>query len=385
MGTDAGLLMAAIPAVVAVGLLVLVLHVYARIPRLSDVAPATEGEGPRVSIIVAARDEELNIRTAVASFLGQSYHDVELIVVDDRSTDKTGAILDAMAAKTSRILVEHITELPDGWLGKNHALHRGAARATGDVLLFVDGDIILERTAVARAMRSFLERGADHVAVSPQMELPSTMLQLVVGYFLTWGVVGTRLWRVEDKNSSASFGVGAFNMVRTAAYRDVGGHTRIAMRPDDDLMLGKILKQSGAQSRVYFGLDMVAVEWYRSLAEAQTGFRKNAFAALSYNFPLFVAAVVGSVAVGVWPFFLVAQHSGVAQALYAVAIAAQLAAYAKTMSEQRLPVWLTLLYPLACALQTGMLVIAVMRTVMSGGIEWRGTFYPLDQLRANRI
>jgi cellulose synthase/poly-beta-1,6-N-acetylglucosamine synthase-like glycosyltransferase len=385
MTVDAGLIQAAIAAAVGAGLLGLVLRVYATIPRLSSVTPAADGTGPRVSIVVAARNEERDIRAAVASFLAQSYHDVELIVVDDRSSDRTGAILDAMAAKTDRLIVEHITELPPGWLGKNHALHRGAARATGDVLLFVDGDVMLERSAVARAVRIFDEPGADHVVVSPHMDLPSAGVQLVVGYFLTWGVVATRIWSVEDKRSNAFIGVGAFNMVRTSAYREVGGHTRIQMRPDDDLMLGKILKQNGGQPRVRFGQDMVSVEWYRSLGEALIGFRKNAYAALHYSFPLFLIAALGSLAIGVWPFFLVFQHDGLAQALYAVCIAAQLAAYARTMVEQRLPVWLTVFYPLACVLQTGMLIIAVSRTLIAGGIEWRGTFYPLDQLKANRI
>ena len=143
MSAAAGLLLPALPAVVAVVLLALIVRVYATTPHLSAVTPIEAGTGPRVSIIVAARDEERHIRTAVASLLGQDYHDVELIVVEDRSHDQTGVILDAMAAKTPRLIVEHVTTLPVGWLGKNHALHRGATRATGEFLLFVDGDVHL--------------------------------------------------------------------------------------------------------------------------------------------------------------------------------------------------------------------------------------------------
>ena len=380
----AGLVVAGTIAVVAAVATALVFRTYAVIGRLSSIQPLPDGLGPRVSIVVAARNEALHIRSAVASLLAQTYHDVELIVVEDRSTDRTGAILDEMAAKTARIQVVHLTELPAGWLGKNHALNAGAARATGEILLFVDGDIILERSAVARAVAA-LELGADHIAVGPHMDLPSRMLQAVAIYFLTWGVVALRMWKVSDPRSSAYIGVGAFNMVRANWYRDVGGHTRIAMRPDDDLMLGKLLKQSGARQRALFGPEVVEVEWYRNLAEATRGFRKNAFAALQYSLTLYVLSVGASVAVSIWPFAAVLLTSGAERWLYGLAVAALLTGFAKTAVEQRMPVWLTPLYPLAALIQLGMVTNAVTRTIVAGGIEWRGTFYPLDQLKNNRI
>jgi len=385
MSATVGLLLPAIPAAIAVLALAITLRVYATMRQLADVTPAPAGAGPRVSIIVAARDEERHIRAAVAALLGQDYHDVELIVVDDRSTDRTGPILDAMAAKTERLSVVHIKELPAGWLGKNHALHVGAQRATGELLLFMDGDVMLHRSAVSRAVHVFDDPGADHVTVSPQMDLPSWVLQLVVGYFLTWGMVVSRVWLVENPKSSAYIGIGAFNMVRAANFKAVGGHSRIPMRPDDDLMLGKILKQSGAQSRVLFGQGMVAVEWYRTIAEATAGFRKNAFTVLNYSVSTFVFATLGNLALCVYPFVAVWMTDGPEQRLHVVTIAALLAAFARNAAAQRLPLWLTLLYPLGAALETGMLVVAVSRTLIAGGIDWRGTFYPLDQLRANRV
>lgn len=387
MSAVADVLRVALPAVlalVAVVALAIVWRTYRTVERLAHIEPHPAGRGPRVSIIVAARNEAVHIRAAVASLLGQDYHDCELIVVDDRSSDGTGEVLDKLAAKTTRIGVVHVRELPAGWLGKNYALSTGANRATGDVLLFIDGDVILERTAISRAV-GVLEAGADHVTVVPLMELPSRPLQLVVGYFLTWGTLASRIWQVEDPKSSASIGVGAFNLVRKSAYLSAGGHLRIAMRPDDDIMLGKILKKSGARTRVFFGQDMVSVEWYASIREATLGFRKNAFAVLNYSVALFLIATLGNLLIGVWPFVAVWLREGPERLLYGVTIAALLAAFAKSCVEQRLPVWLTLLYPLAALLETGMLVVAVSRTLIAGGIDWRGTFYPLDRLRANRV
>jgi hypothetical protein len=381
---SAGLVVAGVVAGVAVVATALVYRTYASVTRLSNVQPLPEGQGPRVSIVVAAKNEELHIRSAVASLLAQDYHDVELIVVEDRSTDRTGTILDEMTAKTARVQVVHIKELPAGWLGKNHALNAGAAKATGEILLFVDGDIILERTAVSRGVAA-MELGADHVTAGPQMELPSLMLQAVTTYFLQWGVIALRLWDVNNPRSSAYVGVGAYNMVRTKWYRDVGGHTKIAMRPDDDLMLGKLLKHSGARSRVYFGIDIVGVEWYRSIAEATQGFRKNAFASLQYSASLFALGMLTSFTMAVWPFVAVLITTGPVRQLYAIAIVAQLIGYMKTASEQRMPAWLAVIYPVAALIQLGMLITAVLKTIAAGGIDWRGTFYPLDQLRANKI
>ena len=157
------------------------------------------------------------------------------------------------------------------------------------------------------------------------------------------------------------------------------------MRPDDDLMLGKILKDSGAHQLLLFGNDMVSVEWYSTLSDAQRGFRKNAYAALRYNFPVFVVATLGTLVQCVWPFIAVWTATGEAQLLYGVTIGALLAAYAITCVHARLPVWLTAFYPIAALLQTSMLVIAVGHTLIAGGIDWRGTFYSLDQLKANRV
>ncbi len=381
---------AAALAVGAVTALTLVIRSYREIPRLSSMEPARDGPGgagagPKVSIIVAARDEDRHVQAAVASLLAQDYLDTELVVVDDRSRDRTGAILDDLARKAPRLTVVHVRELPAGWLGKNHALHTGAQRATGDVLLFMDGDVMLERTAISRAVGALAAEGADHLTVSPQMDLPSWPLQLAALYFLTWGVIALRIWQVSNPRSRAFVGIGAFNMVRTRWYREVGGHTRIRMRPDDDLMLGKLLKQSGARQRVFFGRGMVSVEWYRSLGEATRGFRKNAFAVLRYSVALFVGSVVINLAIGVWPFAAVFLAEGAERALSVVTVLALLGGFARTAVAQRMPLWLTFLYPVAALLQTGMLVIAVSRTLAARGIDWRGTFYRLDELRANRV
>jgi glycosyltransferase involved in cell wall biosynthesis len=377
------LVLAASLALVAVAALVQLWWGFLNIPSLRD-APAAV-DGPRVSIVVAARDEERHVRLAMDSLLRQTYPHLELIAVNDRSTDVTGAILDGMARADTRLRVVHIRDLPDGWLGKNHAMQTGAASASGEMIIFADGDVILAPDAVARATRMFTALELDHLAVAPDMRLPSWPLALVVNYFMMWFLLWLRPWRARDPRSAAFIGIGAFNMVRTSAFRSVDGFARIALRPDDDIMLGKLLKQHGHRQMLASADGAAHVQWYRTLGELARGFRKNAFAGLHYSLLLVAGAIAGNLLLGVWPFIAIWLTSGVERWLYLAAAVSQTFAYAGSAYVGRTRPWLALLYPVAAVLFVTILAAAVTRTLRRRGIEWRGTFYALDRLRANRI
>ena len=378
------LLLAAALAVVAVAMLFQLVWGHLHIPSLADVPPI-RGAAPRVSVVVAARDEERHIEVAVRALLAQDYPDVELIVVDDRSTDRTPELLRAIAGDEPRLAVVRVDALPDGWLGKNHALQRGADRATGALLLFADADVVLAPDALSRAVRLLeLERG-DHLTVAPDMLAPTWPLALVVNYFMMWFLLYLRPWRAPDPRSRAFIGIGAFNLVRASAYQSIEGHRRIALRPDDDIMLGKLLKRSGFRQLIATAQGTVRVEWYRTLGELARGFRKNAFAGLEYSTLMVLGAIAGNLALGVWPFVAVWLTGGAERWLYATAGIAQVIAYAGPLLARRERLWLAALYPAAAVLFVGILLAAVGRTLRRGGIEWRGTFYPLAALRSNRV
>lgn len=383
---DMRLVVAAVLALVAVAALSQLVWAYLAIPSLADVPPLpASAPGPRVSIIVAARDEERHIEAAVRALATQAYSDFEIIVVDDRSSDATPEVLARVRQTESHLHVLRVEQLPEGWLGKNHALHVGAQRATGDILLFADGDVILRRDALGRAVRLLRAAGVDHLAVAPDIVAPSVPLALVVNYFMMWFLLYLRPWRARDPNSTAYIGIGAFNLVKRSAYDAIGGHSRIPLRPDDDLMLGKLLKSAGKHTLLASGDGEVAVEWYRTLGELARGFRKNAFAGMHYSVALTVVAVIGQLALAVWPFVAVAVTHGLERALYGAAVLAQVIGYAGAASTQRARPWLALFYPLAAILFLVILIAAVSRTLARRGIEWRGTRYALDALRANRV
>ncbi len=215
--------------------------------RSIETLPPLEGPGPLVSIVVAARNEARSIEAGVGSLLRQNYPRLEILVVDDRSTDGTGAIVDRLAAQDSRVKVVRVETLPAGWLGKNHALWLGSKLSAGDWLLFADADIVMEPDVLSRVMRYALDRDVDHLPMTPHLTLPGPLLEAFVVVFTFFFCAYFQPWKAPDRKSRHFVGVGAFNLVRRSSYLAAGTHARIALRPDDDVKLGKILKQSGAR------------------------------------------------------------------------------------------------------------------------------------------
>ncbi|MCA1734075.1 MAG: glycosyltransferase, partial [Acidobacteria bacterium] len=209
-----------------------------RLRSLSSL-PATGDDWPRVSVVVAGRNEEAAVEDAVVSLLALDYPDLEIVFVNDRSDDATGSILDRLAASDPRLRVIHVTELPEGWLGKNHALHLGAARASGTVLLFTDADVMFEPSTLRRAVRYLLDRNLDHLAASPRIVVRSPIVGMFVASFGLFFSIFSKPWRASGPNPKHHVGIGAFNLVKSSTYRRVGGHEPIRMRPDDDMKLAK--------------------------------------------------------------------------------------------------------------------------------------------------
>jgi len=344
-----------------------------------------DGKRPLVSIVVAARDEERGVQVAAQSLLAQRYPALEIVAVDDRSTDQTGAILDRLALTEPRLRVIPIVVLPPGWLGKNHALSVGAAAARGDWLLFTDADVVMEPDTVARAIGYAERRGVDHLTVMPELRMPGLFLQAAVSGFLVLLAAVLRPWKARDPRSRRSVGVGAFNLVRADVYRRVGGHEPIRLRPDDDLKLGKILKQSGARQDVVLGRGTVSVEWYHSVGGMIDGMMKNSFSVVEYQPLLMLGGILVYVVPALGPLAALL-FGGAAMRLFGgLAVGCQLALYVWAAGQTRTPRRGALLYPLVNLLYAWIVLRALVLNLVQGGITWRGTFYSLRELRGNRV
>ena len=355
------------------------------IKYLRDIPPALPARPPRVSFVIAARDEARGIESALASLLAQDYPDYEVIVADDRSGDATPAILARMAARDARLRVLRIDELPPGWLGKNHALERGARAATGDILVFADADVVMRPDVLARAVSHALAARRDHIAITPEIAAPGVLLGMFMGAFTMFFTLYARPWKAPDAHSRCFIGIGAFNLVRAEVYRAVGGHSRIALRPDDDIKLGKIIKDAGYSQEMLFGRGSMVVEWYPTLAALARGLEKNSLAGVDYRVGALLCATLVQSLLCIWPFGALVATSGMTLALNAATCGVLLAAYVETARVVGAPRWYAVGFPLMAAIFVGILWRATFITLRDGGITWRGTRYPLAALKANRV
>lgn len=352
---------------------------------LRDVPPWTGSPAPAVSVVIPARNEERLVEEALRSVLAQDWAPLEIVVVDDRSTDRTGAILDRMAAAEPRLRVIHVTELPAGWLGKNHALQTGAEQAAGELLLFTDADVVLDPTTLRRAVGYLLESRLDHLTVGPEIRVPGVFLKTFVAAFAISFALFVKPWKARDPRSRHHVGIGAFNLVRAAAWRAAGTHRAIAMRPDDDLKLGKLLKKNGFRQDLAFGRGLVSVEWYHSVRELVDGLMKNAFPGLDYRISAVLLATVLLLAFFVWPFAGVFLTDGPARLLNLAVVALLLLLSWGNARLTHLPVWTGLGLPVAALFFIYILWRSMVLTLVQGGIRWRGTLYPLKELKANQV
>jgi len=358
-----------------------------RLRRLDAASPgvAADTHWPSVAIVIPARNEEDSVASTLTSVLALDYPSLEVALVDDRSSDRTLAIAREVASRDARLKVLQLGELPEGWVGKSHALLTGTVLTTGDLLLFTDADVLMAPHALRRAVRILLNDRLDHLAVAPRVLTRSFPLACVVATFGLLFTLFSRPWRVPVPGTREHIGIGAFNLVRRSTYQAIGTHARIALAPDDDLQLGRAIKRDGHRSALALSGGLVAVEWYPSVRALIDGLMKNAFAALGYSVSAVVGAVVALFLLNVWPFIAVFVVDGLAWQLNvatALAAAALFVVHARMYGARGVEV---VGYPLAALLFCWVLVRAAWLALSTGAIEWRGRRYRLEDLRASRL
>jgi len=348
---------------------------------LADTGLLSTGNQPLVSIIVPACNEEDNIEQGLLSLLSQRYENFEIIVVDDRSTDSTADILVRLHQSHPQLVVETVTDLPNGWMGKSHALKVGASRASGEYILFTDADCLLEETTISRTIHFMQKNPADHLTLLFQNCCHNWLLDCLIADTGAGLLLMFKPWKVGKRGNRFFIGVGAFNLVKSSVYKAVGGHEDIRMHPIDDMMLGKSIKKHGFHQECLLGGDYVRVPWYDSVTAMVNGLMKNMFAVVHYRLPAIPFLLAGVMVVSVFPPWGVIFASGYIRMACLVAFSVRTLLVWGSMSYQRLPAWYMVGSLFTPYITMYIIVRSAVTTLIRGGIEWRGTFYSLDELR----
>jgi cellulose synthase/poly-beta-1,6-N-acetylglucosamine synthase-like glycosyltransferase len=365
------------------------LRMLPRIPDLLDekyAAPIPSSQTPLISVIVPARDEAQEVEGGLRSLLEIDSVAIEIIAIDDRSTDATGEIMDRLATeagaagKTLRVL--HVTELPAGWMGKTHAMALAARQASAPWLLFTDADVFFAKDALLRALNLAEAESADHVVIFPTLILKTFGERMMIGFFQGLAAISSRFWKIPDPKAKESLGVGAFNMIRADVYRAMGGFEALRMEVLEDLRFGFEVKRQGFRQRVAFGRDLVRVRWAVGAAGVVRNVTKNFFAIFRFRVGVTVAVCCGLFVMCAGPFVACAGPAAMRiPALVVLLMLVLLYRYYRRFTGISMAYALT--FPIAACMVVYSILRSMAVTLGRGGVQWRGTLYPLAELRKN--
>ena len=390
-------------------------------PRITDITRPewdlgpSDGE-PRVTIIVPARNEQEHIRETLTRLLALEYSNYEIIAVNDRSTDRTGQIMDEVSCGAdtlvrvpavparqaeadrsvrptradrsvcpTRLKVIHISELPPGWLGKTHAMWTAGQQAIGDWLLFTDADVLFKPDSLRRAIAYAEAERADHVVLFPRMIMKRPGERMMIAFFQALFVFGHRPWKVADPDARDHMGVGAFNLVRRTVYDAVGTYRALRLEVLDDMKLGKVVKNAGFAQRNVFGEDLISLRWAEGAFGVVNNLTKNFFAVLSFQWWRTLGSVAGLGFLNLGPFLGVWLAHGWVRVPYGVALGSIFAIYCGMSARSAVPPYYFFLHPISTSLFIYTLLRSMFVTIRNDGIVWRGTKYALEELRNGRV
>ena len=383
--------------------------------HFSEVADLTQPEWnpqpdsalPSLTIVVPARNEEAEIEAALRSLLQLDYPRYEVVAVNDRSTDQTGAIMERLAAEPGsqgRLRVLHVQELPSGWLGKLHAMwlgsqengtqkngsqengtqENGAKQAPTDWLLFTDADCVFRPDSLRRALHYAMTTATDHLVLFPTAHMKTLGERMMISFPQVMSSFALRPWKVRDPRARDHIGVGAFNLIRRSAYDAIGTYEALRLEVVDDLKLGETIKKAGLRQDVVFGLELVSLRWAVGAAGVVANLEKNLFAVFQFRVSLVLCACVVTFFLCVCPFLGVFLATGWAKAGFAVAVATIALAYTLAGRYMASSPLLFLTCPIAALVLAFAALQSAFIAVRDGAITWRGTKYPLKELRNKR-
>ena len=368
----------------------------------ADTYDGPPSPAPKLSVLVAAKDEESNIEACIESLLNQDYPDFEIVAIDDRSSDATPEILARLERQSAsrfrqspnRLRVITVTSLPGGWQGKSHAMHKGVALCTGEWLLFTDADCrFTSRNALSMAMRDVIETYTEFLSITPFLETLTAwerIIQPVCALALMLFFVPKK---VNDPKRKTAYANGAFMLLEKSCYDIIGGHKGVRGQINEDIQLAIVAKRMAVRLRVVETDDLYRTRMYDTMRAAWSGWSRILCGSLQSTERLIVAgSAICFLSIGPWLGLMLAivGWSSGAGNTSAAPIMAWIAAIAfeqffmwrvyKLLSVH--PIW-SLTHVAGAFFGLGIIANAMRQLHGSTRMTWRGTTYRQDRLTQN--
>jgi glycosyltransferase involved in cell wall biosynthesis len=369
--------------------------------------PSQDVELPSLTIVVPARNEEAEVEAALRSLLQLNYPRHQIVAVNDRSMDQTGAIMERLAAEPAaagKLRVIHVHDLPSGWLGKVHAMWLGSQRnaaqrnvaprnaapadaaqqTDSDWLLFTDADCVFHPDSLRRAIHYATKSATDHLVLFPTAHMKTLGESMMIGFPQIMSSFAMRPWKVRDPKARDHIGVGAFNLIRRSAYDAIGTYEALRLEVVDDLTLGETIKKAGLRQDVVFGRDLVSLRWAVGAAGVVANLEKNLFAFLKFRISLVLAVCALTFFLCVCPFLGVFLSPGWTKTAFAAAVVMIALVYTLSGRLMGTAPLLFLTCPIAALVFEFAALQSAFLALRDGAITWRGTKYSLEELRKKR-
>ncbi len=352
---------------------------------VADVTPLRDADYPSVSILFAARDEAQKLPAALATFLKMDYPRYEIVAVNDRSQDDTEQILKSAAENNSRLRIFSVKELPAGWLGKPHALQKAYEQSKGEWLIFTDADVQFAPSLLRSSIALAHKNGWDHLTLSGRTDMFTVGEKIAMTFFGLAFLMSVRPWSVSDPRSGAFAGIGMFQLIRRSTYEAIGTHRRLAMEVVDDMKLGKLVKQEGFRSAVALANNEISVHWHSGVRNIIRGTTKNFFAFTGFSLWTAGVQMFGLLMMCVVPWIALFFVHGWALVFACICVGLAIILHIGACLEFRVSPLYALTFPIGALIFIWMQARSMIVTLWTGGITWRGTFYPLKELKRGLV
>ncbi|MBI5571520.1 MAG: glycosyltransferase [Desulfomonile tiedjei] len=356
-------------------------------PKLAGPTEQIPADGaPLVSVVIPAKDEEAHIEQSARSILASRYEPLELILVNDRSQDRTLAIMERLACEDQRIKVVSVEALPEGWTGKTHAMFQGAVRASGEILLFTDADAVLSPDTLPRAIRFLKTHSVDMMSLLPGFT-DRGFIEDAVHTHLSFGIsFFYPLHQVNDQSNPAGLASGCFIMIRRDAYEEIGTWARMKNEVTEDVALSKVLKAGGRKLLVLRAGEMVRTKPFDRLGDVCRFWQRTYYGALEKSIPKVLRLFANYVALLVMSALFVVSGMawltgaatlpvGLLFVVTVLAMAAVIIPAAVIIQQERGHWAYGLTMPVGVLIAAWVAVSTLIRILSNEGIRWRGSLY----------